>query len=109
MTDLQLSGFHPLMRDLIAVAVDLGWSPHQDARGARGKQNVTLHSYDGEQAVLCTPIRQINEAKLSTMRRKIIKYADPDQAAARRRQDRLGGQAWRGRGLSGRRGAAVHR
>ena len=78
MTDLVLTGFHVKMRDLIGTAIDLGWSARQDpSHTSRGKTTVVLHSYDGTQTIRATPVRQINEAKLETMRRKVVKYADP--------------------------------
>jgi hypothetical protein len=74
---LELQGFHTKMRDLIGVAVDLGWNATQAGHASRSTASVVLHSFDGTQTVRVTPVRQVNEAKLRTMRNKIIKYADP--------------------------------
>lgn len=96
MADLVLTGFHQKMRDLIGTAIDLGWSARQDpTHTARGNTSVLLHNYDGTVSIRVTPVRQINDAKLETMRRKVVRYADPvkrfavaallDQAAERGR------------------------
>jgi len=76
-TTLDLTGFHKQMKDLIGVAIDLGWVARQEGSPSHGKGTVVLHAYDNSQSIRATPVRQINEAKLRTMRAKVVRYAEP--------------------------------
>ncbi len=78
--EINLTGFHPKMRDLVGAAVDLGWVARQEPVRHSGRGSgatVVLHSHDGTQTIRATPVRQVNEAKLATMQRKVVRYADP--------------------------------
>jgi hypothetical protein len=75
---LDLRGFHPSIRDIIGSAIDLGWTAHQaKSTSSRRIESVVLHSYDGTVTIRATPVRQVNEAKLKTLRAKVLRYAEP--------------------------------
>jgi hypothetical protein len=68
----------PDLIDLIAVAHDLGWHSTQKSHARGGNHpGVVLHSPVGNQTIHVEAVRQMNERKLDTMRRKVARYGDP--------------------------------
>lgn len=77
MSAIDTSHLIPDMRELVRVALELGWT----ARMGTNRRTVMLRSPNGDKTLAVDPINSINARLLQQKQRTVMRYADPIKVA----------------------------